>query len=432
MVENIKTRTLLNTTKIVIAGSMLIAACRGVEKIKNSDEKDGVLHDVNTGSITEVCENEDKTPERESGTIEYKDDFPIDFVNPKYEEEDPIVFDPLSIEDIRNIPDGFKQINLNKEVSEILELTPKLEFDQGGRLFFVANDTELRPVAIYETDRHMVYPYTKMHEVKFFVIHYDDGPARRASGERRTVFNTLNGLNRDGLPSVQFCVDSYPITNEIVEGEGLGVILSQEPHDPPFRGRHITIGIELVTGRPDITRIETTNLFNKFDIVSELNDYVSMDHIDFDNYALGAEQVGDRNTFSLETSENSPSEQLVANMLGLSRAVASQYGLTVWDIIGHDEVQEKSDPGDEYMLTIRYLLGLSYMVDRGNLSDNFLGGDIPLEFFIKLRNYSIAKMGVERYGKWDGIYGMDDFILEMEQKYQELILEQQSFSSLDF
>jgi hypothetical protein len=87
---------------------------------------------------------------------------------------------------------------LNEEVREILSLTTKLEFDNEGNLFFEGSTGEIKPVLIFETERHLKYQYTPVEEVKFFVIHYDGGPLKLASGDYRTVFNTLNGLNREG------------------------------------------------------------------------------------------------------------------------------------------------------------------------------------------------------------------------------------------
>jgi len=117
---------------------------------------------------------------------------------------------------------------LNEDVKEILSLTPNLVFDQEGNLFFEDDREELRPVLLFETERHLTYPYEPVKDVKFFVIHYDGGPLKLASGDYRTVFNTLNGLNRKEKPSVHFCVDPYPITDDLVQEDGLGLILSQQ------------------------------------------------------------------------------------------------------------------------------------------------------------------------------------------------------------
>jgi len=309
-----------------------------------------------------------------------------------------------------------EDIVLSSEVSEILTLTPSVEFDQEGQLFF-KEDNQLKPVSIFETDRHLTYPYEKMKEVKFFVIHYDAGPANLSTGKPRTVFNTLNGLNGIGLPSVQFCIDSYPITNKAQDDKGMGIILSQKPSELPYKGRHIGIGKNLETGEPDINRIKTAELFVNLNIKSDLIDFVSTNNTNFDENSLGVEQVGEK--FSRNFPEFFPPAQEIANILALSSAVALKYDLSVWEIVGHNEIQEKSDPGDEYMSTLRYLLGIQYLTEPNKFPEDFLKGDTVEEYLTKLKDYSMSRMGEERYQKWNQIYGLDNFLYQMKTNTKE-------------
>jgi hypothetical protein len=297
---------------------------------------------------------------------------------------------------------------LGSEVKEIFSLVPNLTLDQEGNLFFENDREELRPVLLLETERHLTYPYEPVQDVKFFVIHYDSAPLKLVSGDYRTVFNTLNGLNRKEKPSVHFCVDPYPITDDLTQEDGLGLILSQQPNEIPYKGRHVQIGINLETGAEDVDRVKTARLYEEVGIGSRFVNFVDSGEKDFNSYSLGVEQIG--TNYSLNFPEQFPPNQQISNVLALSKAVASRYDLTVWDIVGHNEIQEKSDPGDEYMLTLRYLLGLSYAQDNSEFPEDFLGGDSPSEFLLKLRNYSIAKMGEGRYEVWNEIYGMDEVL----------------------
>jgi hypothetical protein len=61
------------------------------------------------------------------------------------------------------------------------------------------------------------------------------------------------------------------------------------------------------------------------------------------------------------------------------------------------------------MLTLRFLLGLSYLLDE-QLPDDFLETDDPYDYFVSLRDYSIARMGEERYSDWNEIYDLDGVI----------------------
>jgi hypothetical protein len=44
------------------------------------------------------------------------------------------------------------------------------------------------------------------------------------------------------------------------------------------------------------------------------------------------------------------------------------------------------------------------------LPDDFLETDDPYDYFTKLKDYSIARMGEDRYSDWDDIYGLDGVI----------------------
>lgn len=295
---------------------------------------------------------------------------------------------------------------LSPETKDILSLQPELNFDESGDLYF-REDGEETSVLTIETDRHLIYPYEQLNDVKFFVIHYDAGPQTLASGEYRTVLNTMNGLNREGNPSVQFCVDSYPVNDEFIGKNGVGIILSQDTGSMPYKGRHVTVGYELATGREDLNRVKTADLYEQVGVGKDFVDFIRAGYKDFDSFSLGVEQVG--TNYSLNFPEQFPPKQQIANVLALVEAASERYGLSVWDIVGHHEIQEKNDPGDEYMLTLRYLLGLSYLLDE-QLPDDFLETDDPYDYFVKLKNYSVSRMGEDRYSKWNEIYGLDGVI----------------------
>ena len=296
--------------------------------------------------------------------------------------------------------------SLSPEVKEILSMQPELSFDENGKLYYEERE-DTNPVLTVETDRHLSFPYEQLSDVKFFVIHYDGAPQTLTSGGYRTVLNTINGLNRSGKPSVQFCVDSYPVSDEFVDKNGVGVILSQATGPMPYKGRHVMIGYDLATGREDLNRVKTADLYEQMGVGQDYVDFIRAGYKDFDSFSLGLEQVG--MNFHYDFPEQFPPNQQIANVLALVEAASARYGLSVWDIVGHHEIQEKGDPGDEYMLTLRFLLGLSYLLDE-QLPDDFLETDDPYDYFTKLKDYSIARMGEDRYSDWDDIYGLDGVI----------------------
>jgi hypothetical protein len=142
------------------------------------------------------------------------------------------------------------------------------------------------------------------------------------------------------------------------------------------------------------------------DIKSKLSE-VNKETTYFNSVTLGFEQTGTR--FSKNFPNNFPENQQTANVFGLCLAVSRQYNLGPWENVGHHEIQEKSDPGDEYMALIRYLYGVSSIAGMVNRSLVF-GRDSNIEYFNKTKEYFIARAGQDRYNNWNNIYGMDNFI----------------------
>ena len=382
---------------IAVAGSLFLSSCKASNEVKTEDDnlKKGMP------SESEGHIKEEAVIYSQTDSIDYGVFFELPTERCLAQEV------PVSIVESDNVSDTSNEveINLSEEVFEILEKMPVMNFDDQGNLYFQEKESDLvKEVLVIETERHKVFPYEQLNDVKFFVIHYDGAPENLAyTGEKRTVLNTLNGLNGN-LLSVNFCVDSYPLSNEIVEGKGLGVIQSQKPSEIPYKGKHVYIGYD-TDGRPDLNSVYTSEFFSKLGINTELVPFVESGNKDFDSYSLSLEQVG--MDFSKRFPDSFPPVQQTANVLGLVKAACERYGIKAWDVVGHNEIQEKADPGDEYMLTLRYLLGIEYIIDGENLPDGFLGTDTPQEYFSKLREYAIAKMGEERYMVWNEIYGMD-------------------------
>ena len=378
---------------IAVAGSLLFSSCKASNEVKIEEEN----LNKETSSKSEEGVREGIVIHSQIDSVDYGI---FELTSRRCVAKD---FPVSSIESDNNSDEV--EINLSEEVFEILEKTPKMNFDDQGNLYFQEKGSDLvKEVLVVETERYKVLPYKELSDVKFFIIHYDGAPEiRMPTGEKRTVFNTLNGLNGNFL-SVNFCVDSYPLSNEIIEGRGLGVIQSQKPNEIPYEGRQIYIGHD-TDGRPDLNSVYTSKFFSDLGVDTELVPFVESGNKDFNSYSLSLEQVG--MDFSKRFPDSFPPVQQLANVLGLVKAACERYEIKAWDVVGHHEIQEKADPGDEYMLTLRYLLGIEYIIEGENLPHDFLGTDTPQEYFSKLREYAIAKMGEERYMVWNEIYGMD-------------------------
>lgn len=296
---------------------------------------------------------------------------------------------------------------VNDWAENILAKIPTYHFDKVGQLYYrdpeTGNDL---PIPLHETNRHETIEYTPVKRVLFFIIHYDGAAIKRPDGKFNTVFNTLRGLNDGRLASVHFCVDSYP-TNPLGEMyEGMGVIMTQAPNPMPYRGRHVIIGKDK-QGNEDRNAYVNAEYFEIFGIRSNLIPFALGGNKDIDGYSLAMEMTGEG--LSKDFPFNFPPDQEIANTLGLIIAVANRYNLKVWDILGHNEVQQKPDPGEEFMLTLRYLLGIIWMRRSFPLPAGFLN-DQPYDYFARVRWYHKLKMADWRYMMWNRFFGMDSFI----------------------
>jgi len=110
------------------------------------------------------------------------------------------------------------ELEINERISDILSKTTPLGFDAEGNLIKLktGKNGEESEVSQILTHRNEV-ERNPMQEVRLLVVHYDGAERYRLSGVERTALNTVWGLNGNdpdgnGLgPTVQWCVDNYPI-----------------------------------------------------------------------------------------------------------------------------------------------------------------------------------------------------------------------------
>ena len=282
----------------------------------------------------------------------------------------------------------------DSRAARVLSLVTPMRITESGRLeYFDQGLKGFTPAALMESHRHQIYPYTPVKRVDFFIIHYDAFPNLKADGKPGTVQSTVANLNDIRMASVNYCVDSYPITHNISEKQGMGVIMATLPANPPFKARHTAISISLEKGL-DLNSQKTADLMAQLGISTRLTAFNEDKTKDLDSVSLGVEQSG--NDFSKVFPANMPPDREIANLLSLTAAVARQYDLKIWDILGHNEVQQKPDPGNEYMTILRFLLAQLYLQQEDLFPENFLG-DEPATFFARLKDYAISLIGEQGY-----------------------------------
>lgn len=102
--------------------------------------------------------------------------------------------------------------------------------------------------------------------------------------------------------------------------------------------------------------------------------------------------------YDFENPEHYPSEQQIANVVGVVWAVMKRYRIPAMHILGHNEIKlGKPDPGKKFMALIRYLIGLKALTENNAqmsmlVFNQFLKG-VPVprqaagEYFRFVRDY---------------------------------------------
>lgn len=302
---------------------------------------------------------------------------------------------------------------LNERVESILSQVIPLSFDKQGNLMLrESRDKAGNCVVSMPTQRSKEYQKTnnRVKETKLLVVHFDGASSFRNSGKARNARNTLYGLDGNNA-SVHWCVDEFQINPEGNDDIGYGILQTQPASgDPnkPFKGRHVTIGVELATGRPDLNRIYTGNLLNKLGLRSNLNNLIEAGIKDIDSYSVGFEQIGWY--YSSNFPSNFPPEKQISNVLSLTLATIKQFDLGPWDIVGHNEIQEKPDPGNEFMATLRFLVGIYLLEQRSEERLSASEFTVFKNYFNDIGKYLKEKSGEHRFNRWNEYIGFDKFI----------------------
>lgn len=302
---------------------------------------------------------------------------------------------------------------LNEKASSILSKVTPLSFDTEGNLVINNQLGEIeKSVFCIPSRRSKERQSTndKVKEVKLLVVHFDGAQRFLSSGKARNARNTLYGL--DGkLASVNWCVDEFDINPEGNMDVGYGILQTQPASDDPqkpYKGRHVTIGVELATGRPDLNRIYTNDIFTKLGLKSNLSELIDRGIRDIDSYSVGYEQIGWY--YSSNFPKNFPPEKQIANALSLTLAAMKQFNLGPWDVVGHQEIQEKPDPGDEFMATLRFLMGVYKIQQKGIDNLSFSEYFAFKKHFNNVGKYLKEKSGKNRYDCWNNYIGFEKFV----------------------
>jgi hypothetical protein len=316
-----------------------------------------------------------------------------------------------------DIPECFEHsdscdfIRLNERTKEIMSKVQNLAFDKDGNIVL----SDKRPgegwLSLIPTKRNEI-ERDKIESVKLHVVHYDGGLRFRANGIERTALNTVWGLNgndpdNDGYgATTHWCIDNFAIAKNDTKEEGYGVLQTQEASGDPFKPLK---GIHVHINEWDDRRLRTAEKFKELGVDSKLYDIVDNEITDINCFSVGHEQIGTKYEKGFPLMNQPPLLQ-IANNVSLCIATMKQFNLTPWDIIGHNEVQYKSDPGMTFMATLRFLLGVAALQNLIPRNLVFPRNSKEQTYFQKVAKYYKENDHMGNYNDWKMLVGFDDLI----------------------
>jgi len=304
---------------------------------------------------------------------------------------------------------------LNERIKNIMIQVQHLSFDKNGDIVFGDKRPGEGFLSLIPTKRNEI-EREKVKSVKLHVVHYDGGLRFRAGGKERTARNTVWGLNgndhdNDGYgATTHWCIDNFVIArNDTGEG-GYGVLQTQEasgdPHRP-LKGIHVNIN------EWDDRRFRTAERFKKLGVSSKLYDLVDNEITEINNYSVGHEQIGTKYEEGFPF-KNQPPLLQIANNVSLCIATMKQFSLTPWDIVGHNEIQYKSDPGMTFMATLRFLLGIAALQNLIPRDLVFPRNSKEQTYFQKIAKYYKENDHMNNYSDWKAFIGFDELVCSLE------------------
>lgn len=215
--------------------------------------------------------------------------------------------------------------------------------------------------------------------------------------------------------SAHFLVgDGVPFTSSD-PGELLkGILQTQKPDQDgtPFVASHLKM-LDLL-GHKEHKQYFVRALYQlNYDnprVHSLLQDLFDGPRFDPNMRTIGIEIAG----YDFDNPEHMPSEQKIANVVGLVWALMKRYGIPASHLMGHNEIQlGKSDPGKKFLALIRYLVGVKALLENdGPMKMQVFGqylipGGDPAEavrqYFSFVRDYFVLVGTPRRVYEWDEI-----------------------------
>jgi hypothetical protein len=289
---------------------------------------------------------------------------------------------------------------LPERMDEILELVPPVEVDWQGFMILKGNrGSEQRriPVAQTQWNREHSNRWDRLDRSADWgiVLHWYGDEV----GFDRTVEGYLRGFDEirkvdDYITrtSSHFLIGSeFPVPGPGSDHESITILQTQLPDADgrPFTASHLKQLDYLLhqEKRQYFVRALYELGYRQPTVHSILQDWFDGKHVDANTRSLAIELTG----CYFDSQTHSPTNQQIANVVGVVWALMRRYSIKASNILGHNEIQlDKSDPGKRFMALIRLLVGAKALTDVDPVMNDLIFGqylDIKYDPALAVRIY---------------------------------------------
>ncbi|MCD6401001.1 MAG: N-acetylmuramoyl-L-alanine amidase [Anaerolineales bacterium] len=272
---------------------------------------------------------------------------------------------------------------LPSNVIEIFQKVPHLRIDPRGYLCYIDETSDLLsriPIIQTAWNKERMYPSDRlrMDMPWAIVLHWfgDRGGSDMKIDAYLRGFDDVRKIeDYETKTSAHFLVGDQSLKTALEGNGSISILQVQKPDQDgvPFLASHLR---SLSLG----SYHEGTQYFLKalYELRKEtpairggLIDFYERPNHDINSRTIGIEITG----FDFDNPARYPSNQKIANVLGLVWALMIRYRIPAEYILGHNELQlNKPDPGKKFLALIRYLLGVYTLIqDNRNMNELVFG-----------------------------------------------------------
>ena len=313
---------------------------------------------------------------------------------------------------------------LPENVKEIMELAPKSEIDDHGYLNLIDGEGHKKAVPLAQTLWNINHSRSRdrLQTTDIAGNPFDWAIVLHWFGNSESFSRTVDHFITHGFDSLRtvddiqmrtsahFLIDENPpVTGKPKPDDPVSILQTQKPDSDgtPFMGAHLA-GIYLAADKQYFVRSLYHLGYQEPGVHSILQEMYEVAPSNPNKRSIGVEISGS----FFDSPENMPSNQKIANVVSTVWAIMKRYDIPALNILGHNEIDlKKSDPGKQFMATIRHLIGIKALLENDPQMKDLVFGQFMDEnenregaskkYFDFVRDYLVITSTPEKVYEWE-------------------------------